>query len=79
MEFLLPLALKFFPNMLPSTFQDKLKKEEMMKRELRARIEIAGVMQVPSARASTPTLSHHSSSSSSSSSYSYYYYPSSSY
>ena len=45
MEFLLPLALKFFPNMLPSTFQDKLKKEEMMKRELRARIEIAGVMQ----------------------------------
>ena len=26
MEFLLPAALKFFPNMLPSTFQDKLKK-----------------------------------------------------
>ena len=46
MEFLLPLALKIFPNMLPSTFQDSLKKEEMMKRELRARIEIAGVMQV---------------------------------
>ncbi len=26
MEFLLPFALKLFPNMLPSTFQDKLKK-----------------------------------------------------
>jgi LETM1 and EF-hand domain-containing protein 1, mitochondrial len=26
MEFLLPFALKLFPNMLPSTFQDSLKK-----------------------------------------------------
>jgi hypothetical protein len=26
LEFLLPLALKLFPNMLPSTFEDKLKK-----------------------------------------------------
>ena len=26
MEFLLPVALKLFPNMLPSTFQDQLKK-----------------------------------------------------
>ena len=34
MEFLLPLALKFFPNMLPSTFQDKLKKEENDKTKL---------------------------------------------
>lgn len=25
MEFLLPVALKLFPNMLPSTFQDRLK------------------------------------------------------
>ena len=27
MEFLLPLALRLFPNMLPSTFQDKMKEE----------------------------------------------------
>jgi hypothetical protein len=41
MEFLLPVALKLFPNMLPSTFQDSLKKEENMKKELQARLEIA--------------------------------------
>ena len=35
MELLLPVALKVFPNMLPSTFQDNLKKEENMKRELK--------------------------------------------
>ncbi|GJN21543.1 hypothetical protein PR202_gb09028 [Eleusine coracana subsp. coracana] len=28
MEFLLPVVLKLFPNMLPSTFQDKMKEEE---------------------------------------------------
>jgi len=33
MELALPFALKIFPNMLPSTFQDSLKKEEDMKRE----------------------------------------------
>ena len=27
MELLLPVALKIFPNMLPSTFEDKLKAE----------------------------------------------------
>ena len=27
MEFLLPVFLKLFPNMLPSTFQDKMKEE----------------------------------------------------
>ena len=37
MEFLLPVALKIFPNMLPSTFQDELKKEEELKRELKSR------------------------------------------
>ena len=29
MEFLLPVFLKLFPNMLPSTFQDKMKEEVM--------------------------------------------------
>ena len=45
MEFLLPFALKIFPNMLPSTFQDSLKKEENMKRELHMRIAVADFMQ----------------------------------
>lgn len=45
MELLLPLALKLFPNMLPSTFQDDLKKEETMKRELQMRLAVAGFMQ----------------------------------
>jgi len=45
MEFLLPVALKLFPNMLPSTFQDSLKKEELMKKELQLRLEIAGFLQ----------------------------------
>ena len=30
MEFLLPVALKLFPNMLPSTFQDKMKEEVLL-------------------------------------------------
>jgi Ca2+-binding EF-hand superfamily protein len=45
MEFLLPFALKAFPNMLPSTFQDTLKKEENMKKELSVRLDIAAFMQ----------------------------------
>ncbi len=45
MEFALPFALKLFPNMLPSTFQDSLKAEENMKRELQSRIAMAGFFQ----------------------------------
>lgn len=45
MEFALPFALKLFPNMLPSTFQDSLKSEENMKGELQARIAMAGFFQ----------------------------------
>ncbi|ONH98837.1 hypothetical protein PRUPE_7G268000 [Prunus persica] len=45
MEFLLPVFLKLFPNMLPSTFQDKLKEEEALKRRLKARIEYAKFLQ----------------------------------
>ena len=40
-EFALPFALRLFPNMLPSQFQDDMKKEEDMKRRLKGRIEIA--------------------------------------
>jgi len=45
MELLLPVALKLFPNMLPSTFQDKLKKEEGLKMELQMRLAVAGFFQ----------------------------------
>ena len=45
LEFALPLILYFFPNMLPSTFQQQLKKEDDMKRQLKARIEVAKFLQ----------------------------------
>lgn len=45
MEFVLPFALRLFPNMLPSTFQDSLKAEENMKRELQSRIAMAQFFQ----------------------------------
>jgi LETM1 and EF-hand domain-containing protein 1 len=45
MEFALPFALRLFPNMLPSTFQDSLKAEENMKRELQSRIAMAQFFQ----------------------------------
>ncbi|KAL9432055.1 hypothetical protein AB3S75_027130 [Citrus x aurantiifolia] len=45
MEFLLPVFLKLFPNMLPSTFQDKMKEQEALKRKLQARIEYAKFLQ----------------------------------
>ena len=45
MEFALPFALKIFPNMLPSTYQDSLKNEENMKRELQSRIAMAQFFQ----------------------------------
>jgi len=45
MELLLPVFLKLFPNMLPSTFQDKMKEEEALKRKLKARMEYAKFLQ----------------------------------
>lgn len=45
MEFALPFALRIFPNLLPSTFQDSLKAEENMKRELKSRITMAEFFQ----------------------------------
>lgn len=41
MELLLPVAIKMFPNMLPSTFEDSLKKEETLKNELNMRLSVA--------------------------------------
>lgn len=46
MELLLPVALTIFPNMLPSTFQDKLQKEENLKKKLRVKLEVASFLQV---------------------------------
>lgn len=46
MEFLLPFALKLFPNMLPSTFQDSLAKEENLKKDLQMRLALAKFLQV---------------------------------
>lgn len=45
LEFFLPLAIKMFPNMLPSQFEDKMKKEEELRRKLRARLELAKFLQ----------------------------------
>ncbi|XP_029448415.1 mitochondrial proton/calcium exchanger protein isoform X2 [Rhinatrema bivittatum] len=45
MEFLLPIALKLFPNMLPSTFETTSKKEERLKKELRVKLEMAKFLQ----------------------------------
>ncbi|XP_053822277.1 LETM1 domain-containing protein LETM2, mitochondrial isoform X2 [Vidua chalybeata] len=41
MEFLLPVFLKLFPEMLPSTFETESKKEEKQKKKLSAKLELA--------------------------------------
>ncbi|GMK57058.1 hypothetical protein CspeluHIS016_0308980 [Cutaneotrichosporon spelunceum] len=45
MELLLPVALKLFPNMLPSTFEGQLAKEEKERKLLRVRLEMAKFLQ----------------------------------
>ncbi|KAG7092311.1 hypothetical protein E1B28_008673 [Marasmius oreades] len=45
MEILLPVALKLFPNMLPSTFEDKFAAEEKQRKLLRSRLEMAKFLQ----------------------------------
>ncbi|PNH04510.1 LETM1 and EF-hand domain-containing protein 1, mitochondrial [Tetrabaena socialis] len=45
LEFALPVLLRIFPNMLPSTFEDKLKKEEELKRRLGIKLELAKFLQ----------------------------------
>ncbi|TMW64816.1 hypothetical protein Poli38472_008983 [Pythium oligandrum] len=45
MELLLPVALKMFPNMLPSTFKDSFQREEDMKRQLQLRVALAEFLQ----------------------------------
>jgi len=45
MEFLLPVALKIFPNMLPSTFEDKHAADEKKRKLLKVRLEMAKFLQ----------------------------------
>ncbi|KAF8740987.1 hypothetical protein AX14_006197 [Amanita brunnescens Koide BX004] len=45
MELLLPVALKLFPNMLPSTFEDKFAADEKQRKLLRVRLEMAKFLQ----------------------------------
>ncbi|XP_055972893.1 LETM1 domain-containing protein LETM2, mitochondrial [Sorex fumeus] len=45
MEFLLPVFLKLFPEMLPSTFESESKKEERQKKTLAAKLEVAKFLQ----------------------------------
>lgn len=45
MEILLPVALRLFPNMLPSTFEGKLAADEKQRKLLRVRIEMAKFLQ----------------------------------
>jgi len=45
MELLLPVALKLFPNMLPSTFADSFKEDEKKRKLLKVRLEMAKFLQ----------------------------------
>ncbi|XP_045129947.1 mitochondrial proton/calcium exchanger protein-like isoform X3 [Portunus trituberculatus] len=45
MEFLLPVALKLFPGMLPSTFETANEKEAKMKKKLKMKLEMAKFLQ----------------------------------
>jgi len=45
MELLLPVALKLFPGMLPSTFTTKSEREAKLKRTLAAKLEYAKFLQ----------------------------------
>jgi LETM1 and EF-hand domain-containing protein 1 len=44
-ELCLPFLLKFFPNMLPSTFEDKLEKEAKRKKQFQIKLEMAKFLQ----------------------------------
>ncbi|KAJ8961953.1 hypothetical protein NQ314_005855 [Rhamnusium bicolor] len=45
MEFLLPLFIKFFPGMLPSTFETATEKEDKIKHSLKLKLEMAKFLQ----------------------------------
>lgn len=45
MEFLLPVFVKFFPGMLPSTFETNTEKEDKMRQSLKVKLEMAKFLQ----------------------------------
>lgn len=45
MEFLLPVALKLFPEMLPSTFAEENKKQEKLRKKLKVKLQMAKFLQ----------------------------------
>ena len=45
MEFLLPLALKIFPNMMPSTYDDPKRSDEKYQKRLAAQVELTKFLQ----------------------------------
>ncbi|TPX51017.1 hypothetical protein SeMB42_g02050 [Synchytrium endobioticum] len=45
LEFALPIVLRFFPNMLPSTFESKFDEQAKKKRLLKVRLEMAKFLQ----------------------------------
>lgn len=45
LEFALPILIKLFPNMLPSTFESKLQREEKLKQHLKVKLEMAKFFQ----------------------------------
>ena len=45
MEFTLPIFLKLFPNMLPSTFKEQSVEQEKLKKRLKAKLEVAKFLQ----------------------------------
>ena len=53
MELLLPVALKLFPNMLPSTFENKKLEEEKKRKLLKVRLEMARFLQETIAESGT--------------------------
>ncbi|GAA5809748.1 hypothetical protein MFLAVUS_003161 [Mucor flavus] len=53
MELLLPVALKLFPNMLPSTFENKKLEEEKRRKLLKVRLDMARFLQETIAESGT--------------------------
>ncbi|KAI3385559.1 hypothetical protein SNEBB_008539 [Seison nebaliae] len=45
MEFLMPVIIRLFPNMLPSTFQEKSKEQEKLRKKLQLKLEMAKFLQ----------------------------------
>ncbi|KAJ1372227.1 hypothetical protein KIN20_034322 [Parelaphostrongylus tenuis] len=45
MELALPIFIKIFPNMLPSTFQESSKQEEKLRKQVKVKVEMAKFLQ----------------------------------